>query len=499
MATLIEQQPLYVRMPVGQKIIYTASNSAIVAAEQRVKFVARVYITSGLPPVINSFPWSDQPIGTFKTIPNNKGVGIFDFSDLISNYVSADNLCTDLSTYKERGQEGFKTFPIHVIDRFSMNTNSCIYAVIIFSIEYLDTNQYIPSAPTLLNPNYNTIVNVQGVKSRELEIFNGYSKHTDLLQAGVQLINNSGLNYGYYFDNLELGSSTSKFLSNAPTTQWARSGDYGTLSYSNKFDANIGIDYVSYVKFEYYPELDAGGGVLAFNDQFDRTSGTGAYDIYNAETQQMVIFFGAFPGNLRVYGTNFRTYLNAGDVKSYTIQTFDSTDKATSEKITININCKNLKGYEQRRLTWLNQYGTWDYYTFNQKSVATISTKGTTYSQSGGTWNESEFRIDAYKGGKKSFRVNATETIKMNSDYLSEEHSGWFEELINSPEVYMLKRADQPTVVTQLQVKLDTLTRFVIPVRLKTSSFTKKTVANDKLIQYTIEVEKSRTLRTQSV
>ena len=498
MATIIEQEPLYVRMPVGQKIIYTVSNSLIVSAEQRVKFIARVYITTGLPPVINSFAWSDQPIGTFKTIPNNKGVGIFDFSDLISNYVSADNLCTALSTYKIRGQEGNKTFPIHVIDRFSMNTNSCIYAVIIFSIEYLDTNQYIPSAPTLLNPNYNTIVNVQGVKSRELEIFNGYSKHTNLLQNGT-VNNNIGYNYGYYFDNLELGSSTRKFLSNAPTTQSARSGDYGTMSYSNKFNTSTGIDYVSYVKFEYYPELDAGGTILPLNDQFDRTSGTGAYDVYNAETQQMIIFFGAFPGNLRVYGTNFRAYLNASDVKSYTIQTFDSTNTETSEKITININCKNLRGYEQRRLTWLNQYGTWDYYTFNQKSVATISTKGTTYSQSGGTWNESEFRIDAYKGGKKSFRVNATETIKMNSDYLSEEHSGWFEELINSPEVYMLKRADQPTVVTQLQVKLDTLTRFVIPVRLKTSSFTKKTVANDKLIQYTIEVEKSRTLRTQSV
>ena len=307
------------------------------------------------------------------------------------------------------------------------------------------------------------------------------------------------VHYGYYFDNLELGSSTRKFLSNAPTTQSARSGDYGTMSYSNKFNTSTGIDYVSYVKFEYYPELDAGGTILPLNDQFDRTSGTGAYDVYNAETQQMIIFFGAFPGNLRVYGTNFRAYLNASDVKSYTIQTFDSTNTETSEKITININCKNLRGYEQRRLTWLNQYGTWDYYTFNQKSVATISTKGTTYSQSGGTWNESEFRIDAYKGGKKSFRVNSTETIKMNSDYLSEEHTGWFQELINSPEVYLLKRAIAPNEVIIANVNLDSLNRFVIPVRLKTSSFTKKTVANDKLIQYTIEVEKSRTLRTQSV
>ena len=107
--------------------------------------------------------------------------------------------------------------------------------------------------------------------------------------------------------------------------------------------------------------------------------------------------------------------------------------------------------------------------------------------------------MDAYKGGKKSFRVNATETIKMNSDYVDEAHSTWFEELINSPEVYILKAADSPTEITTLSVAHDSLNRFAVPVRLKTTSFTKKTVANDKLIQYTFEVEKSRTLRTQAV
>ena len=43
------------------------------------------------------------------------------------------------------------------------------------------------------------------------------------------------------------------------------------------------------------------------------------------------------------------------------------------------------------------------------------------------------------------------------------------------------------------------LNQYVTPVRLTTSSFTRKTVANDKLIQYTFEIEKSKTFRTQSV
>ena len=159
---------------------------------------------------------------------------------------------------------------------------------------------------------------------------------------------------------------------------------------------------------------------------------------------------------------------------------------------TVNILCPNQKGYEPIRLTWLNQWGTWDYYTFNMKSSKSISTKGSTYQQLGGTWNESTYKPNSYKGGKKSFRVNATEKIIMNTDFVNESESEWFEELINSPEIYILNgfKTDSPG---------SALTTYVIPVRLQTSSYTRKTVANDKLMQYTFEVEKSKTLRTQAV
>ena len=92
----------------------------------------------------------------------------------------------------------------------------------------------------------------------------------------------------------------------------------------------------------------------------------------------------------------------------------------------------------------------------------------------------------------KSFRVNATEKIKINTDFVNETESEWFEELINSPEVYVLEgyKSDSPFPL---------LNTYVTPVRLLTSSYTRKTIANDKLMQYTFEVEKSKTLRTQAV
>ena len=126
------------------------------------------------------------------------------------------------------------------------------------------------------------------------------------------------------------------------------------------------------------------------------------------------------------------------------------------------------------------------------KSSKTTSTKGTTYRQLEGTWNSDIYRLDGFKGGKKAFRVNATEKITMNTDFVSESESEWFEELINSPEVYILDGF-------QTDIANPSLNNYSTPVRLTTKSYTKKTVANDKLMQYTFEVEKTKTLRTQSV
>ena len=145
----------------------------------------------------------------------------------------------------------------------------------------------------------------------------------------------------------------------------------------------------------------------------------------------------------------------------------------------------------------MNQWGTWDYYTFNMKSTKKISTKGTTYQQLEGTWNESTYKVDSFRGGKKAFRVNATEKISMNTDFVSESESEWFEDFINSPEVYILDGFQSDLNISLLNISA--MNQYVTPVRLTTSSYTKKTIANDKVMQYTFEVEKSKTLRTQSI
>jgi hypothetical protein len=208
-----------------------------------------------------------------------------------------------------------------------------------------------------------------------------------------------------------------------------------------------------------------------------------------------LIYFGCYPANLRNNPTGtFAGLVTTGTIQGghYTFEARNASNNSISKLYTINVNCPDLKNYEPIRLAWLNQWGAWDYYTFTKKSSRALATKGSTYTQLEGTWNEKVFRLDGFRGGKKAFRVNATEKIKMNTDFVSEADSEWFEELINSPEVYMLEGF-------QTDIAFSMLNTYVTPVRLTTSSYTRKTIANDKLMQYTFEIEKSKTLRTQAI
>ena len=464
MATIIEQKPLYPQVPVGQEVIFVVSNNTIVGSQTNVRFIADVYISNTTPSSIST---STIPAATFKTTPNNAGVGIFDFKQVVENYVSADNMAANISSYKGTATTDNTPHPLHLIDKYSRNKKAARWLTIQFKTQYTDANNDIQ------------IVDLQN--SIDYLIFNGYLKYSDILTMGTGTTAND---FGYDLSNFNLSAQTHKFLTNAPVTQYANLEDYGTLAFLSP------NDNLSYIRLQYN---DSSGSQIGTED-ITRNYGNGAYTNFTTSAVISLLYFGCYPGNLMRDGSStFAGLVSAGTIQggSIVVQAFSSSG-AISKEYTININCPNLKGYESIRLCWLNQWGAWDYYTFTQKSIRSISTKGSTYEQLAGTWNEAAYRVDSYKGGKKAFRVNATEKITMNSDFVSESENDMFEELINSPEVYILDGY-------QTDATSSALNQYVKPVRLTTSSFVKKTVANDKLIQYTFEVEKSKTLRTQSV
>jgi hypothetical protein len=453
-AVSIDQQPLYKVLPIGQQVMFSVSNNTIVANKFKVKFVAEVYVSN------TAITWSaSELIGTFKTTPNNAGVGMFNLRPVLESFVSPDNEPSSRAEYK-LVDFNVAEFPIHLIDKYSQSDKSIKFLAIRFLNEYATTATEAVGAPT------------DQVDSVQFTFFNGVLQYDDVLT----LENN---NYGYNLQDFELTDSDSKFLSNAPTTQYARLTDYGTFPFLNFVPTST--DAVNSMTLKYYNSSDVQLGV----DYVLNITANGGAAVVGA-SNTMLNYFGGFPANIDGWSTTWDTH--KANISYYTIQ--DGNGESVLYRV--NILCPNLKGFEAIRLTWLNQWGTWDYYTFNMKSTRTVATNRTSYTQLGGTWNESTFKIAGYKGGKKNFRVNATEHIKLNTDFVTEAEGLWFEELINSTEVYIVNESatDVANTITN---------KYIEPVVLTTSSYVKKTIANDKLMQYTIEIEKSKMQRTQSV
>ena len=467
MAIIIEQKPAYDIFPVGQEVIFSISDFAIVSTKTNVKLIALVFISNE---PINISSQADY-VGAFKTIPNAAGVGMFDFSSVIESYVNADNIAKSSSSYK--GAPAFvQMTPLHLIDKFSRNTNIARYLQIIFQSEYLDTTQTPP-----------VIAYGTSVFSNQMTIINGYLKSTDIL-------NSFSGDFGYYIDKFFLspvvsfGDVPAKWLTNAPDVRYALPTDYGVASLFSFPNNGVSLGKIRLA----YHKTD--GTIVT--EEVDNDFANGGTKPYNSNSDYDILHFGCYPANIYGWSVVFKDLIDSGDITKYIVSGHTSTGVQLTFSFTINILCPNQKGYEPIRLTWLNQWGTWDYYTFNMKSSKSISTKGSTYEQLGGTWNESTYKPNSYKGGKKSFRVNATEKVIMNTDFVNESESEWFEELINSPEIYILEGY-------QTDPAGSSLNNYVTPVRLQTSSYTRKTVANDKLMQYTFEIEKSKMLRTQAV
>jgi hypothetical protein len=476
MALNILQQPLdhtyggqFVRIPAGQQLIFSVADTNIVANNYNVKYLVEVYVSTSTDPTILT---PETRVGTFKTTPNNAGSGVFDLRPILETFCTPDHESSFGGTsYK---LDNKFTPPIHLIDRFSMSSNSMKYFAVKFYSEYS-----ITPTGALLQSN---VINATAIWA----IFNGviYQNNPLTLDSG---------NYGYDMTRFTFFNSNAlQFLSNAPTTQYARATDYGTFPMLNWTGTTIstGSDNIDRIDLGFYN--DSGTLIATYaNLNVPTTGGTG--NTVFAPGGQL-LYYGAFPANLRQHNASLETLFAGGSISYYTVQV-KNTSAEESLIYTINIICPNSKNYEGIRLTWLNQWGTWDYYTFNMKSTRTVSTKRIPYNQEGGTWNKSIFEIKGWKGGKKNFRVNSTEKIKLNTDFVTEEEGVWFEELINSTEVYIVNEFDGTETTP-----FDTITnKYIEPVTVTTSNYTRKTIANDKLMQYTFDIEKSKMQRTQSV
>jgi len=128
--------------------------------------------------------------------------------------------------------------------------------------------------------------------------------------------------------------------------------------------------------------------------------------------------------------------------------------------------------YTPIKVTFVNKFGAFQDLIFFKKSIDKTSVKGEEFKTA--IFNQATLTYKTYQHQRTQFMVQGTDSITMNTGYISEDYNQVIEQLMLSEQVWA-------TFITD--------TEEVRPLVPKTKSFTHKTQLNDKLIDYTIEFD----------
>ena len=162
---------------------------------------------------------------------------------------------------------------------------------------------------------------------------------------------------------------------------------------------------------------------------------------------------------------------------------FDSQSIGTVDKIIISddnsieeikVNSLEECKYEPKKVTFINKFGALQDMYFFKKVVETMNVSKESYKANilldSGTYDSSSHV-------NKDFNVIGKESISLSSGFLSEEYNEVFKQMMLSEKVWVTD-----IVANKEQVS---------PINVKTSDITYKTSLNNKLVEYTIEFDKS--------
>lgn len=128
--------------------------------------------------------------------------------------------------------------------------------------------------------------------------------------------------------------------------------------------------------------------------------------------------------------------------------------------------------YTPIKVTFVNKFGAFQDLIFFKKSIDKTRVKGEEFKTA--VFDQATLTYKTYQHQRTQFMVQGTDSITMNTGYISEDYNQVIEQLMLSEQVWATFITDSEEV------------RPLVP---KTKSFTHKTQLNDKLIDYTIEFD----------
>ena len=409
-------------------------------------------------------------IGTFKQLPNSANCAVFRIQDIISDYVQQDETILRLGLHDADDEVDYTKI-------FGLNKKAIETVSVEFGYEKAATVNDTPVQT--FEPSLNTTLKAINGSLRPLT-----NNSNDSNTAGV---------FG-------LTSASSRFLSvttsssNNKIEQWVSEDQFGALAFLNGDD--VGSDECNYIHVSYF---DAAGGALNTNYFENNPTNGGVVPAAGLSDEASILYFGAFPLNLafQTINVDLRPINNSG-WDYYEVQAASSTTLSGNEASIVyrfnkfcdtRYNQSDSNIPSQYFLSWWNEVGGIDNLVCDGASNVTQSIKRSSFRSMGGNAfqasNTVPYSKGSQEGGMTSVGNFTTTSITLNTRENNPTNlNNLIMSLVNSPRVYLYSSSLQQPGLTK---STDWLRCIV-----KGAQIGYKTALNDKISNYTIEIEISR-------
>ena len=248
----------------------------------------------------------------------------------------------------------------------------------------------------------------------------------------------------------ELDGVTKKFLTNMPDNNKVSLNSYGWLYYLD--DPAITFINVNVFDLNGSPLAGAKIDVTASTSDIQFVPSSPA-SLNNIDVANLLV--GAQP-------------IVDSTVGSYEIQARGVGSYSETRTFIIEESCK----YNTNTLIFQNNLGAFDSFTFylGDMSMTDIERKDMKVNVDTVVGNDIVYSMNERE--KVTYYTKKSETIKLMSDWISEEESNWLLELMSSPEIYLQEGNE-----------------LVAVAKIKATNYTKKKVVRDKLFKIDVELE----------
>jgi hypothetical protein len=422
MAVTVTQTPQYIKQAYSDNVLTVSSNQVV--SNFKFKYVFDLFAKT-------NEAVSYTYLGRVRQTPNPSGVGMLDLSRYLQLQLSQDlysGNTADLNWVPYTLKTTLGTYYVMCGEEYSTS---------------------LSGSTVLYNGNgtASTGTTLSSTSTGVLNVFNGVHQFSQ----------------GYNWVNTDYFKATDRYiLSNQPLTQYREVDEpicIGVLAGDNQAGQDANISRLGYTATFYFTDGTSTG----------YTSNNGSYT-----------------------ASTINGYYMSG-----TIQDILTANSQTKDWIRVELSMsteyekRNIykkvcpwQKYEPRDVIFQNRYGLWDTFRFyGSKDEAIKITRGT-YERAYGTWAGNSYNYQTYERGTSNISTGLEVEGEVMSDFIDRDSVNWLEELLTSPQVYLLD---------------DIVSNKLLPINITSSDFKRQIKGNVRLRQVSFKYKYSTPTRTQQM